>query len=169
MVESWQRLIISPRAGMTNSSHNCRRNWMHNAKPKPSAHSATRICLQKTLSPKSSYCWWFRNPAPVEGTVVYPIKIPGLKRTIPKWWPPDFFHQQFYWKTSILESGRFHRLVPSSATVIACAEKGVHQSQMMGAETALVLNKLHQLHSTRNHEHVMSNCCSELYFWPGYL
>lgn len=49
-----------------------------------------------------------------------------------------------------------HRLVPSSATVIACAEKGVHQSQMMGAETALVLNKLHQLRSTiRNHEHVM--------------
>lgn len=51
MVESWQRLIVYPRAGKTNSSHGCRRNWMHNAKPKLSAHSATKICLQETLSP----------------------------------------------------------------------------------------------------------------------
>ena len=68
-----------------------------------------------------------------------------------------------------------YRLVPSSATVIACAEKGVHQSQMMGAETALVLNKLHQLHSNNQkswtcHDSCLTvvNCPFES-FWPGYL
>ena len=36
------------------------------------------------------YCWWFRNVAPVEGKVVYPIIYMGFYHQ-PRWWSPDFW------------------------------------------------------------------------------
>ena len=115
------------------------------------------------FSEVGTYCWWFRNPAPVEvGSLSHYLR--GFVH--PRWWSPDFWTINTMWRLEIdLIIGCFSPRIPLTTRIVIFLRSGIPRKKPWFATGILGGGHTQDIHCINLYSTVTQSICRQRTFW----